>query len=107
MKEAFWGVLIIVLGLFGVVVNLFQSVIVDNDVIEATENPTFYVDRVYKEAKKLKTGYKLQGKNGSYGEIMAIELYSSDELVYNIKVENNHNYYVGNGGYLVHNRRMK
>ena len=32
MKEAFWGVLIIVLGLFGVVVvNLFQNVTVDND----------------------------------------------------------------------------
>ena len=32
MKEAFWGVLIIVLGLFGVVVvNLFQNVTVDNE----------------------------------------------------------------------------
>ena len=32
MKEAFWGVLIILLGLFGiVVVNLFQNVTIDND----------------------------------------------------------------------------
>lgn len=32
MKEAFWGVLIVVLGLFGiVVVNLFQNVTIDND----------------------------------------------------------------------------
>lgn len=32
MKEAMWGVLIVVLGLFGiVVVNLFQNVTVDND----------------------------------------------------------------------------
>lgn len=32
MKEAFWGVLIIVLGLFGIVViNIFQNVTVDND----------------------------------------------------------------------------
>ena len=32
MKEAFWGLLIILLGLFGVVVvNLFQNVTVDND----------------------------------------------------------------------------
>ena len=32
MKEAFWGVLIVVLGLLGIViVNLFQNVTVDND----------------------------------------------------------------------------
>lgn len=32
MKEAFWGVLIVVLGLFGIVViNVFQNVTVDND----------------------------------------------------------------------------
>ena len=32
MKEAFWGVLIVILGLFGiVVVNIFQNVTVDND----------------------------------------------------------------------------
>jgi len=32
MKEAFWGALIIILGLFGiVVVNIFQNVTVDND----------------------------------------------------------------------------
>ena len=47
MKEAFWGVLIIVLGLFGiVVVNLFQNVTVDNDRIyyllkESTEAAAF------------------------------------------------------------------
>ena len=32
MKEAFWGVLIIVLGIFGIIaINLFQNVTVDND----------------------------------------------------------------------------
>ena len=32
MKEAFWGILIIVLGIFGIVcINLFQNVTVDND----------------------------------------------------------------------------
>ena len=47
MKEAFWGVLIIVLGLFGIViVNLFQNVTVDNDRVyyvikESTEAAAF------------------------------------------------------------------
>ena len=32
MKEAFWGILIVVLGIFGIVcINLFQNVTVDND----------------------------------------------------------------------------
>ncbi len=32
MKEAFWGVLIIILGLFGIVIiNIFQKSTVDND----------------------------------------------------------------------------
>ena len=47
MKEAFWGVLIVVLGLFGiVVVNIFQNVTVDNDRVyylikESTEASAF------------------------------------------------------------------
>ena len=47
MKEAFWGVLIIVLGLFGIVViNIFQNVTVDNDRVyylikESTEASAF------------------------------------------------------------------
>ena len=47
MKEALWGVLIVVLGLFGIVViNIFQNVTVDNDRIyylikESTEASTF------------------------------------------------------------------
>lgn len=47
MKEAFWGVLIITLGLFGiVVVNLFQNITVDNDrtyyvIKEAAEGAVF------------------------------------------------------------------
>jgi len=47
MKEAFWGVLIIILGLLGIViVNLFQEVTVDNDRVyylikESTEAAAF------------------------------------------------------------------
>ena len=47
MKEAFWGVLIVTLGLFGiVVVNIFQNITVDNDrtyyvIKEATEGAAF------------------------------------------------------------------
>ena len=44
MKEAFWGVLIVILGIFGIVaINLFQNVTVDNDKVyyvlkESTES---------------------------------------------------------------------
>ena len=60
MKEAFWGVLIVLLGLFGiVVVNIFQNVTVDNDRVyylikESTEAAAFdAVDLTY---------YRLSGK---------------------------------------------
>ena len=60
MKEAFWGVLIILLGLFGiVVVNIFQNVTVDNDRVyylikESTEASAY-------DALDL-TYYRLSGK---------------------------------------------
>ena len=47
MKEAFWGALIVILGLFGiVVVNIFQNVTIDNDRVyylikESTEASAF------------------------------------------------------------------
>jgi len=47
MKEAFWGALIVILGLFGIVViNIFQNVTVDNDRVyylikESTEAAAF------------------------------------------------------------------
>ena len=60
MKEAFWEVLIVLLGLFGiVVVNIFQNVTVDNDRVyylikESTEAAAFdAVDLTY---------YRLSGK---------------------------------------------
>ena len=60
MKEAFWGVLIVLLGLFGiVVVNIFQNVTVDNDRVyylikESTEASAY-------DALDL-TYYRLSGK---------------------------------------------
>ena len=60
MKEAFWGVLIVLLGLFGiVVVNIFQNVTVDNDrvyyLIKETTEASAY------DALDL-TYYRLSGK---------------------------------------------
>ena len=76
---------------------------VNNEIIETTGNHPFYVDGVYKDAKDLKVGEKLLMKDGSLHKIEEISYYESNALVYNIKVEDNHNYYVGEG-YLVHNK---
>ena len=76
---------------------------VNNEIIEATGNHPFYVDGIYKEARELKVGDKLLMKDGSLKEIEEISYYKSNVLVYNIKVEDNHNYYVGEG-YLAHNK---
>src|SRR5574344_1147721 len=59
MKEAFWGALIIILGMFGIVViNLFQKVTVNNDEV-------YYITKEVAEASMIDaidlTYYRLNG----------------------------------------------
>ena len=53
------------------------------------------------QLKYLKVGNYLLGADGKYYRIESIEHYSINQSVYNLEVENNRNYYVGNSGYLV------
>ncbi len=84
MKEAFWGVLIIILGLFGiVVVNLFQNVTVDNDRV-------YYLIKESTEASALDaldfTYYRLNG------DIRIVE----DKFVENLTRRFSENVTIGN-----------
>ena len=51
----------------------------------------------------MKIGSKILSKDGSYYAITEIQKYNVRTEVYNIEVENNHNYFVGNLEILVHN----
>ena len=78
-------------------------------VLSGSMKPTYKVGSViyYKKVsqKELKVGDYLLGSDNKYHKIKDIIHYHNEDLVYNIEVENNHNYYVGNNGYLVHNKR--
>ena len=57
--------------------------------------------------KKLKAGDLVMDSNGNYYPIRRITSMTVVENVYNIEVEDNHNYYVSRDNILVHNRKTK
>ena len=78
--------------------------------IKATEAHRFYVVRGYQyllvAAKDLKPGDKLVYKDGSYHAITHISYMPYYGTVYNFEVSDNHNYFVGEEGILVHNDKV-
>lgn len=86
------------------------SLNINNSIIEASSIHPFYVKTIdgtkLVEAKDLKIGDIVINSDGNYYPIMQIVVkeMKSDNL-YNIKVEDDHNYYVSNSNILVHNKR--
>ena len=85
------------------------SIKVNNTVIEASTEHPFYVKSLdgFKivRSKDLKVGDVLFDSNGNIYPITDITITNSINNLYNIEVENNHNYYVSNSNILVHNRK--
>ena len=85
------------------------SIKVNDTIIEASTEHPFYVKTINEtkqvEAKDLKIGDILLGSNGNYYPITEISIANSINNLYNIEVENNHNYYVSKSNILVHNKR--
>lgn len=72
-------------------------------ILTTTEHP-FFVKGQWIEAGKLKAGDPLKTLNGFDCEVVSIQkLDTSDVQVFNFEVEENHNYFVGEDGVLVHN----
>lgn len=78
-------------------------------VVEATSIHRFYIKTKYGnswvEAKALQVGDEILDSNGIYHIITKITSKSIVNDVYNIEVEDNHNYYVTENAILVHNRK--
>jgi RHS repeat-associated protein len=55
------------------------------------------------EARKLKVGNQVKLASGSWARVLKIERQSGGEAVYNFEAADNHNYFVGQIGLLVHN----
>lgn len=85
------------------------SIKVNDTIIEASTEHPFYVKTINEtkqvEAKDLKIGDILLGSNGNYYPITEISIANSINNLYNIEVENNHNYYVSKSNILVHNKK--
>ncbi|MDD5980132.1 MAG: polymorphic toxin-type HINT domain-containing protein [bacterium] len=88
--------------------ELFELTI-NGKVLKVTAAHRFYVKEkgttefIWKEAKELKVGDILLDSNNKEQKITNINYYLHFGTVYNFAVENNHNYYVTENGYLVHN----
>lgn len=79
---------------------------VNGEKIESTGNHPFYVKgKGYVEASKLINGDILIDSNNNDHEISDIKIINNAETVtvYNLNVDDNHNYYVGQSKVLVHN----
>jgi len=87
--------------------ELVQIKLSNEEGIESTSKHLYFVDNDWVEAKSLKVGDKLtqysSQKDLSVVEIVVIKRTSK---VYNLTIQSNHNYYVGNVGALVHNDNL-
>ena len=90
------------------VMDTIYSLSVNNNVVEASSNHSFYVkvdDKYeYIEAKYLKVGDLVMDSEGNYYPITNISSRVIYDNLYNIEVEGNHNYYVTTSRILVHNK---
>ena len=77
----------------------------DGEEITSTNNHPYYVpeEKTYIPAKDLKEGMYVLDSNNNKIKIIDINYEISSEAVYNINVDNNHNYFVGDDEILVHN----
>ena len=76
--------------------------LVINDKIKATPNHPFYSNGEWKEIGELSIGDKILHVDGIEHNIESIEQIDEPAIVYNIEVDENHNYFAE--GYLVHNK---
>ena len=78
----------------------------DGEIIDTTSNHPFYVDgKGWVAAGDLEVGDELLAADGEHSEVTDVEFEKLDEpvTVYNLVVDDDHTYYVGKSGVLVHN----
>ena len=78
----------------------------ESGIIDTTTTHPFYVEgRGFVAAADLQEGDKIYALDGSLVEVKEVEIEKLDEkiVVYNLEVEENHTYFVGDEAVLVHN----
>ncbi|MGB3465206.1 MAG: DNA/RNA non-specific endonuclease, partial [Cyclobacteriaceae bacterium] len=82
--------------------RLIRVVIEDEQFLSTPEHP-YYANGRYIEAAALQAGDSVLTMDGAYGVINTVASMDTLVVVYNFSVAENHNYYIGQSGYLVHN----
>ncbi len=83
--------------------ELVDITLTNSEVITATTGHPFYVNGEWLDAGELTDASQLFDLNGEVLAIADIKQYSKEEKVYNLTVDNDHTYYVGDSGVLNHN----
>lgn len=78
----------------------------DGETITSTSNHPYYIPELntYISANELEKGMKVLNNEGKLLEIIDINSFYQEQEVYNLNVEDNHNYFVGEDEILVHNK---
>ncbi|MFN8523151.1 MAG: polymorphic toxin-type HINT domain-containing protein [Chloroflexota bacterium] len=78
--------------------------IVDGEAIETTANHPFLTqDGDWRPAARLRVGDGLRQSAGRIGRVATVEPRLGSQVMYNLTVAEAHTYFVGAGGWLVHN----
>ena len=93
----------VVTNLFKKTARKLQRLVVGADTLWTTPEHPFFSNNKWINAAMLTAGMVLQSPFGSDTVKANVPVNDTSVTVYNFTVENNHNYYVGKGNYLVHN----
>jgi len=78
---------------------------IDGETITTTpEHPFYTEDRGWIGAGDLVIGEEIRSLDGGYGAVTAVEIVSVQQWMYNLTVDEAHTFFVGDEGWLVHNK---
>jgi len=96
----------------GTVTRLFKAtsaeiitIVFGEEKLRCTPRHRFFTDSGWLAARHLSTGIKVRSLDGEMRPVLAISIEPAETLVFNMRVDSQHTYFVGETGYLVHNEK--
>jgi len=81
-----------------------EDLTIDGETLHTTPNHPFYtLDKGWVAAGNLTVGEGVLKADGSYGKVQAVREIDRPQVMYNLTVHDDHDYFVGNGQWLAHN----
>ena len=96
----------------GTVTRLFTAtsaeivtIVFNEEKLRCTPRHRFFTDSGWLAARHLSAGIKVRSLDGEMRPVLAISIEPRETLVFNMRVDSQHTYFVGETGYLVHNEK--